>query len=161
MEVFIIFFAKMMDELLFSFSQILTNKNKRLYSSIVRGLNTLVFFGIVAQVIVNMTTVNLIAVVMGAILGRYLSYYMDKWFVKSSTWLIMVHYKGDKKYLQSFLDKLRDMGYDVFSFKTYHKDGESSLSVKIISRDRQSSRIIKSLAPEGVRISSIELKEYM
>ena len=73
----------------------------------------------------------------------------------------MVHYKGDKKYLQSFLDKLRDMGYDVFSFKIYHKDGESSLSVKIISRDRQSSRIIKSLAPEGVRISSIELKEYM
>ena len=86
MEVVIIFLAKMTDELLFSFSQILTNKNERLYSSIVRGLNTFVFFGIVAQVIVNMTTVNLIAVVMGAIVGRYLSYYMNKWFVKSSTW---------------------------------------------------------------------------
>lgn len=155
------FVGKLIDELLTSFSHILTIKNKQLPSAIVKFFSTLIFFTVITKILQSDSMINILLVALGAFVGKMLSYKLDKLFVKSSVWLLIVTYKGDKKDLQSCINQLRKMEIDVFSYKTYYDDNESSLSVKIISKDRKTSKIVKNLMPNGVNMHMIELKDYM
>ena len=154
------FVGKMIDELLTSFSMILTGKNRQLPSAIVKFFSTFIFFSIITKILETDSMMTIFLVASGGFVGKLLSYKLDKLLVKSSVWLLIVTYKGKKEDLQSGIDELREMQIDVFSYITYHNNGESSLSVKIISKDRKTSRIVKSVMPEGVNINMIELKDY-
>lgn len=155
------FVGKFIDDVLFAFTNILTYKENKIGASIVRMANTFVFFFVVSKMLSsnNITTILIISIASG--LGRYLSFYVDKLLTKDSNWLLIVNYKGDKKDLQPSIDELRNMNIDVFSFKTYHEDDNSSLSLKILSHDRQTTKIVKGLLPSGVNINVVELKEYI
>ena len=154
------FVGKMIDELLTLFSAILTIKNRQLPSAIVKFFSTLIFFTIVSKILASDSMINILLVALGGFTGKILSYKLDKLLVISSVWLLIITYKGDKKDLQPSIDELRKMQIDVFSYKTYHDNGQSSLSVKVISKDRKTSRIVKSIMPDGVNINMIELKDY-
>jgi len=154
------FVGKMIDELLTSFSMILTGKNKQLPSAIVKFFSTLIFFSIITKILQTNSMITILLVALGGFIGKLLSYKLDKLLVKSSVWLLIITYKGKKEDLQPSIDKLREMQIDVFSYKTYHNNGESSLSVKVISKDRKTSKIVKSVMPDGVNINMIELKDY-
>jgi len=154
------FLAKVTDDILFSLGNIQTYKGERVKASLTRVANMFVFFLVVAKIPKdNIYMVLLVAVASG--IGRYISFIIDDIVTKDSDWLMLLSYKGNKTDLQPAIDKLRDMNIDVFSFKTYHKDGVSSLSLKVVSNDKETTKIVKDIMPNGVKFNVIELKEYI
>lgn len=156
----IIFFGKVLDDLLFALVNIFTYKGEKFKASLVRSLNTLVFFTVVAKVITDLSFEGIMLVSLASFIGRYLSFKMDKLLTKDEYYLFFINYKGNKKDLQAAIDELRDMQIDVFSFKTYHNHNSSSLSLKIVSKDKQTSRIIKEVMPSNVEIKAVPIKAY-
>jgi uncharacterized protein YebE (UPF0316 family) len=157
---FIIFFGKVLDDLLFAMVNIFTYKGEKLKASITRALNTLVFFMVIAKVITDLSLEGVLLVTLASFIGRYLSFKLDAMLTKDEYYLFFITYKGNKKDLQAAIDELRDMRIDVFSFKTYHGFDSSSLSLKIVSKDRQTSRIIKEVMPRDVEIKAVPIKAY-
>lgn len=156
----IIFFGKVLDDLLFALVNIFTYKGEKFKASLIRGLNTLVFFTVIAKVITDLSIEGVVVVTVASFIGRYLSFKLDGLLTKDEYYLFFINYKGNKKDLQAAIDELRDMQIDVFSFKTYHGFDSSSLSLKIVSKDKQTSRIIKQVMPRNVEIKAVPIKAY-
>lgn len=156
-----IFFAKLIDSLIVSFSQILTYKNKKYLASIFTALNIAIFFSIISKFMEVNNTQSLIIISVAGALGKYLSMVLDDKLTKDSVWLVLVTYKGDKMELQYAIDELRLQDVDVYSYSTnYDNKGGNSLSLKIMSKDRQTTKLIRELMPDKTSISVVQLKEY-
>lgn len=153
------FFGKMLDDLLFSFTGILTYKNKKVAASIVRGMNTFIFFYIVAEVLNDSNLQSILIISIASSIGRYLGFTIDKLLVKDTPFHAKISYKGDKKDLQPMINKLRDLEYDVHTSETFYEDKVSSLGVEILSETRKDSALIESLVPDEAHVSFWEVKK--
>ena len=156
----LIFIAIFSEEVVFSLTNIMTYKKKRVIASLLRFIGKVIFFVVITNILQENSLYVVLTASIASAIGRYASFSIDKLMTKDSSFLIMMTYNGDKKDLQHSIDKLRKMCYDVFSYYTYHQDGVSSLSLKVVTKTRKESRVVKSVMPDGVKFNVIELKEY-
>ncbi|MCF8001683.1 MAG: hypothetical protein K9K76_07505 [Halanaerobiales bacterium] len=160
MSYLFMFFARLVNDVLFSLGNIQTYKGEKIKASLIRTIDIFIFFLVVSKIPKDdLFIVGIVAIASG--FGKYFSFGVDEIMTKDDTFLTLVKYKGEKGALQFAIDELRRKNITVFSVNAhYNNEGGETLMLFILNKNKETSRLVKKLMPKSANIISSEAKEY-
>ena len=137
----ILFIIKVIDNIVTTGKNILTQKNKAILASISVIISQLMFYFIIDKVIEDKSMLTIIVVSIGAGLGSYVAFIINKKMSKDRLWVHIVT-SNNKADMKSLGDYMRKNQVPIITFESYNDDLEITLTALIFANTKsQSSKI--------------------
>lgn len=141
----IIFFLKIIENMINTLRIILISNNKKILGAILLGITSLLWIITTSNVIINNNILNIVAFILGSIIGSYLGSLLEEKIALGSSLITVI---TDKKYTKIFKQKL-NINFKIIS------DNKEDMLIIITKRKNRNNlvKIIKNINKDSTIIS--------
>lgn len=141
MELLVIGIIKIIDSLIGTSKAIATYKGRRVLASLLVVLSSLVFFFIIADVLVAGSVTSKMVISLSAGLGAYIGFRIDAKISKDVLYINLVT-SDNRMAMKELSDAIRKKGIKIITQDSYGRSLEKTLTATVFCATREESRIL-------------------
>ena len=141
MQTAILFFIKVLDNIITTAKSITIYRNKEILSSILVIISQLMFYFVITKVIEDDSLVSIFVVSIASGMGTYLAFKINNRFKRDALWTNVLTCK-DKIEIEKFCSFLVDNGIKYIVNDSYSRKWEPRYSILVFSRTKHESKLI-------------------